>query len=71
MSRRDTAEIRREIAAERQRLDDNLTALEGELLSGVPLLVGGFAAAVVAAVLAKRRRKRKKRTGITITWKVR
>ena len=47
MSERTVADIRQEIAAERQRLDDNLTALEGELLSGVPFVAGGLVAAAV------------------------
>ena len=42
------AEIRKEIAAERQRLDDDLNALQGELRSLVPLAAAGIA--VVALV---------------------
>jgi len=71
MSERTVADIRQEIAAERQRLDDNLTALEGELLSGVPFVVGGLVAAAVLTVARARRRKRKKPTAITLSWKLR
>ena len=61
MSERTVADIRQEIAGERLRLDDNLTALEGELLSGVPFLVGGLVAAAVLMVATARKRKRKNR----------
>jgi hypothetical protein len=61
MSERTVADIRQEIAAERLRLDDTLTALERELLSGVPLVVGGLVAAAVVMVARSRRRRRKKR----------
>jgi phosphotransferase system glucose/maltose/N-acetylglucosamine-specific IIC component len=71
MSERTVADIRQEIAAERQRLDDNLTALEGELLSGVPFVVGGVVAAAVLMFATARRRKRKKPTAITLSWKLR
>ena len=42
------AEIRKEIAAERQRLDDDLNALQAEVRSLVPLAAAGLA--VVAIV---------------------
>ena len=44
----DIAEIRKEIAAERQRLDDDLNALQAEFRSLVPWLAAGLA--VVALV---------------------
>ena len=46
--KRGTQEIRKEIAAERQRLDDDLSALQGELRSLIPLVAGGLA--IVALV---------------------
>jgi hypothetical protein len=46
--KRGTQEIRKEIAAERQRLDDDLGALQAELRSLVPLVAGGLA--IVALV---------------------
>jgi phosphotransferase system glucose/maltose/N-acetylglucosamine-specific IIC component len=73
MSERTVADIRQEIATERQRLDDNLTALEGELLSGVPFVAGGLVAAALLIFATARRRKRKKPkpTAITLSWKLR
>ena len=71
MPERTVADIRQEIAAERQRLDDNLTALEGELLSGVPFVVGGLVAATALVFAMARRRKRKNPTAITLSWKLR
>jgi hypothetical protein len=70
MSERTTAEIRQEIAAERQRLDENLTALERELLSGVPplLAVGGATVAAVVFLTVRRRRSRKKPTSVALIW---
>jgi hypothetical protein len=44
MSKRTTEEIRREIAAERQHLDEDLGALQAELRSFVPLLAVGLGA---------------------------
>jgi len=44
----DVAEVRQEIAAERQRLDDDLNALQAEFRSLVPVAVAGLA--VVALV---------------------
>jgi hypothetical protein len=46
--KRGTQEIHKEIAAERQRLDDDLGALQAELRSLVPLVAGGLA--IVALV---------------------
>jgi hypothetical protein len=70
MSERTLADIRQEIAAERQRLDDSLTALEGELLSGLPFAVGGLVAAAALVFATTRRRKRKNPTSITLRWKL-
>jgi hypothetical protein len=67
MSERDVAELRKRIDAERTRLDEHLTVLEGELLSGKPLLAAGIAA---AAALLLRRRGKKKPRALTITWKL-
>jgi hypothetical protein len=68
MPERDAQTIRNEIAAERRRLDDSLTALERELLTGVPVVVAGL---VAGAVLVLRRRGRhKKPTSVTISWKL-
>jgi hypothetical protein len=61
MSERDAATIRSEIAAERQRLDDTLTALEGELLSGLPFVVGGLVAAGALVLLTRRKQPRRRR----------
>ena len=46
--KRGIEDVRKEIGAERQRLDDDLSALQGELRSLVPLVAGGLA--VVALV---------------------
>jgi len=67
MSKRDVAELRKRIDTERTRLDEHLTTLEGELLSGAPLVVAGIAAA--AALILRRKGKRKPRS-VTITWKL-
>jgi hypothetical protein len=67
MSRRDVVELRKRIDAERTRLDEHLTTLEGELLSGAPLLAAGIAA---AAVLLLRRGGKRKPRALTITWKL-
>ena len=66
--RRDTAEIRKEIASERQRLDDDLTTLERDLLSSAPL-VAGLLVAAVAAVFVKSRVARKKPKPLRLTIK--
>ena len=70
MPSRSAAEIRQAIASERQRLGDDLTNLERELLSGAPVLAGGVL--IAAAILLRRsRRKRKKPKSITFAWKLR
>ena len=51
--KRGAAEIRGEIAAERQRLDADLNALQAELRSLVPLAAAGLA--VVALVTFRKR----------------
>ena len=53
--KRGAAEIRGEIAAERQRLDADLNALQAELRSLVPLAAAGLA--VVALVTFRKRTK--------------
>ena len=53
-----------------KRLDDSLTALEGELHSLVPFAVAG--GLVVAGLLVLRRARREKRSGTAIVdWKLR
>ena len=71
MSKRDAVAIREEIAVERKRLDEDLTSLERQLLSGAPIAAGALAvvAAVVVVVLARRRRTPKRPTSVTLTWK--
>ena len=66
---RDAAQIRSEIAAERQRLDDDLTELERNLLSSAPVIAAGLAAVVGAVVFAKTRGGRKKPKPISFTVK--
>jgi hypothetical protein len=61
---RDTAEIRAEIAAERQRLDSDLSALRAELRSLVPLVGAGLA--VVALVTFRK----KARAGLSMIWRL-
>jgi hypothetical protein len=61
---RGTEEIRADIAAERQRLDADLTALRGELRSLVPLVAAGLA--VVALVTFRRTA----RAGLQMIWKL-
>ena len=61
---RGTAEIRAEIAAERQRLDADLSALRAELRSLVPLVVAGLA--VVALVTFRK----KARAGLLMVWRL-
>ena len=62
--KRGTAEIRKEIAAERQRLDDDLNALKGEVRSLVPLAAAGLA--VVALVTFRK----SARTGLRLMWRL-
>jgi hypothetical protein len=61
---RGTTEIRAEIAAERQRLDADLSALKAELRSLVPLVVGGLA--LVALVTFRK----KARAGLLMIWRL-
>jgi hypothetical protein len=61
---RTVEEIRREIAAERQRLDADLDALQAEVRSLVPLVVGGLA--VVALVTFRKGT----RAGLRMIWKL-
>ena len=64
MSERTAEQIRTEIAAERQRLEDDLDALQAEVRSLVPYVVG---AVVVFAVLTGGRGLR---TGSRLIWKL-
>ena len=57
-------EIRKEIAAERQRLDDDLNALQAELRSLLPLAAAGLA--VVALVTLRK----SARAGIRMIWRL-
>jgi hypothetical protein len=61
---RGTAEIRAEIAAERQRLDADLNALRTELRSLVPLVGAGLA--VVALVTFRKQA----RAGLSMIWRL-
>ena len=56
MSERNVEEVRREIAAERQRLDNDLTALQSEVRS-LALLVGAGLAVVALVTWRKGARK--------------
>jgi hypothetical protein len=62
--KRGTAEIRTEIAAERQRLDDDLNKLKGEVRSLVPLAAAGLA--VVALVTFRK----SARSGLRLMWRL-
>ena len=64
MSERTTEAIRSEIAAERQRLDDDLTVLQSEIRS-----LGVFVAAglVVVAIVTWRKGSR---DGVTAVWRL-
>jgi hypothetical protein len=64
MSERTAEEIRREIAAERQRLDDDLTALKSEIRSLGLLVAAGL---VVVALVTYRKGSRE---GVTAIWKL-
>jgi hypothetical protein len=57
-------EIRKEIAAERQRLDAELDALQAELRSLVPLVAAGLA--VVALVTFRKSTK----AGLRMMWRL-
>jgi hypothetical protein len=62
--KRGTAEIRLEIAAERQRLDDDLSALRAEIRSLVPVVAAGLA--VVALVTFRG----KTAAGVRMLWRL-
>jgi hypothetical protein len=62
--KRDTETIRQEIAAERQLLDADLSALQAELRSLVPLVVAGLG--VVAFVTFRKRTA----AGLRMIWKL-
>jgi hypothetical protein len=64
MSERTTEEIRSEIAAERQRLDEDVTALRSEIRS-LGLLV--VASLVVVALVTWRKGSRE---GVAAVWKL-
>ena len=63
MSERNAEEIRNEIAAERQRLDDDLTALQSEIRSLGLLVAAGL---VVVALVTWRKGSRQ---GVATLWK--
>jgi hypothetical protein len=60
----DVAEVRKEIAAERQRLDDDLNALQAEFRSLVPVAVAGLA--VVALVTFRKSAS----AGLRMMWRL-
>jgi hypothetical protein len=62
--RREAEEIRAEIAAERERLDADITALQSELRSLVPLVAAGL---VVVALVTFRRNTR---AGLRLLWRL-
>jgi hypothetical protein len=62
--KRGAAEIRAEIAAQRQRLDADLNALQAELRSLVPMVAAGLA--VVALVTFRKRT----RAGLQTIWRL-
>jgi hypothetical protein len=64
MSERTAAEIRTEIAAERQRLNDDLTALKSEIRSLGVLVAAGLA---VVGLVASRKGSR---AGVAAVWRV-
>ena len=64
MSERSTEEIRSEISAERQRLDEDLTALQSEIRSLAVLVAAGL---VVVALVTSRKGSRK---GVATLWKL-
>ena len=63
MSERNAEEIRSEIAAERQRLDDDLTALQSEIRSLGLLVAAGL---VVVGLVTWRKGSRQ---GVATLWK--
>jgi hypothetical protein len=64
VSERTAEEIRREITAERQRLDDDLTALKSEIRSLGLLVAAGL---VVVALVTWRKGSR---DGVSAIWKL-
>ena len=64
MSERTIEEIRTEIHAERQRLDDDLTALQSEIRSLGVLVAAGL---VVVALVTWRKGSRE---GVTAVWRL-
>ena len=64
MSERTTESIRSEIAAERQRLDDDLAALQSEIRSLGVLVAAGL---VVVALVTWRKGSR---DGVTAVWRL-
>ena len=64
MSERTVEEIRTEIAAERQRLNDDLTALQSEIRSLAVLVAAGL---VVVALVTWRKGSRE---GVTAVWRL-
>jgi hypothetical protein len=64
MSERTVEEIRTEIDAERQRFNDDLTALQSEIRSLGVLVAAGL---VVVALVAWRKGSR---TGVSTVWKL-
>ena len=64
MSERNAEEIRNEIAAERQRLDDDLTALQSEIRSLGLLVAAGL---VVVGLVTWRKGSRQ---GVATLWKL-
>jgi hypothetical protein len=64
MSERTVEEIRAEIGAERQRLNDDLTALQSEIRSLAVLVAAGL---VVVALVTWRKGSRE---GVTAVWRL-
>ncbi len=62
--KRGTEEIRAEITAERERLDADLTALQAELRSLIPVVVGALA--VVGLVTFRKQA----RAGLLMLWRL-
>ena len=62
--KRGTEEIRAEITAERERLDADLTALQAELRSLLPVVVGALA--VVGLVTFRKQA----RAGLLMLWRL-
>ena len=62
--KRGTEEIRKEIAAERQRLDDDLSALRAEVRSLVPVV------AATVAVVALVTFRKSARAGVRMMWRL-